>query len=134
MKKSLDRDRMGGRRRGVGDANSAFNKVSHGCHLNTTAYSLFSSGLRGKRGDVNRRKRGCDQVRGVARDEKRNTGEIRGRGRERERKAEEKPKHEDRAEAETSETERSGGRSADEEEEEIDVERNERIAPLDDPA
>lgn len=26
-----------------GDANSAFNKVSRGCHLNIVAYSLFSS-------------------------------------------------------------------------------------------
>ncbi|KAG7199134.1 hypothetical protein KM043_018025 [Ampulex compressa] len=31
-------------RGGAGDANSAFNKVSHGCHLNIVAYSLFSSG------------------------------------------------------------------------------------------
>lgn len=29
-----------------GDANSAFNKVSHGCHLNIVAYSLFSSSPR----------------------------------------------------------------------------------------
>lgn len=39
-KKSADR-----RKGRVGDANSAFNKVSHGCHLNTVAYSLFSSRL-----------------------------------------------------------------------------------------
>lgn len=29
-----------------GDANSAFNKVSRGCHLNIVAYSLFSSSPR----------------------------------------------------------------------------------------
>lgn len=40
--KKVKKVRIEGR---VGDANSAFNKVSHGCHLNTVAYSLFSSRL-----------------------------------------------------------------------------------------
>lgn len=39
----------GSMRGGVGgDANSTFNKVSHGCHLNIVAYSLFSSSPREK--------------------------------------------------------------------------------------
>ena len=42
MWKKVKKVRIEGR---VGDANSAFNKVSHGCHLNTVAYSLFSSRL-----------------------------------------------------------------------------------------
>lgn len=61
-KKSADR-----RKGRVGDANSAFNKVSHGCHLNTVAYSLFSSRLaiieeesesREREGKKNKRRKG----------------------------------------------------------------------------
>lgn len=42
-RKKKKKVRIEGREGQASDANSAFNKVSHGCHLNTVAYSLFSS-------------------------------------------------------------------------------------------
>jgi len=48
-----------------GDANSAFNKVSRGCHLNIVAYSLFSLSPRGGVGKrMTKRMRDGDGVSG----------------------------------------------------------------------
>lgn len=50
-----------------GDANSAFNKVSRGCHLNIVAYSLFSSRparARAEEAKSRRKKRGAEKGEG----------------------------------------------------------------------
>lgn len=61
-----------------GDANSAFNKVSRGCHLNIVAYSLFSSSP-------------CEkEIQGVG-----GGGGVRGRQRDEEKNGREREKREE---------------------------------------
>jgi len=58
-RRSTTSDRKGEREREReregGDANSAFNKVSRGCHLNIVAYSLFSSSPRAEETEASQR-------------------------------------------------------------------------------